>query len=129
MQRCPLWVKMRKSHREHFSSALHPKAAVGDSDAAQPGPSRTPHASPRSFRSTSGRSRAGNLQSWRNTTACSSARPPRSTTTLIAPRPTDSLVSRLPEASDSNYDACGWIAGGTISEFLENGLRKGELYV
>src|SRR5229473_5036946 len=39
------------------------------------------------------------------------------------------LMSRLPEPSDSNYDACGWIAEGMISEFLENGPCKGELYV
>src|SRR5712691_7147275 len=34
------------------------------------------------------------------------------------------LMSRLPEPSDSNYDACEWIAEGMISEFLENGLAR-----
>src|SRR5258708_15239479 len=38
------------------------------------------------------------------------------------------MMSRLREASDSNYDA--WeIVEGTISKILEKGLYKGELYV
>ncbi len=43
-------------------------------------------ASPRSCRSTSSRSPGGSWPSWPNTTACSSARPPRSTTTPTASR-------------------------------------------
>ena len=46
--------------------------------------SSTWRASPRSFRSTSSRSRAASSPSSPNTTACSSARPPRSTTTPTA---------------------------------------------
>ena len=36
---------------------------------------------------------------------------------------------RLPEPSDSNYDACQWIAGAVISAFLENSLVREKSYV
>jgi hypothetical protein len=41
------------------------------------------------------------------------------------PRSTEAL----PEPSDSNYDACQWIAGDMISAFLENGLVREKSYV
>ena len=36
---------------------------------------------------------------------------------------------RLPEPSDSNYDAYKWIAGDVNSAFLENGLVREKSYV
>src|SRR5205814_1542574 len=39
------------------------------------------------------------------------------------------VLPRLPEPSDSNYDACQWIAGDMNSAFLENGLVREKSYV